>query len=93
MEQVLYGSLHVHIVEPLSMKCLHVLYDSYGPPYPIWNRYHMVPTHAQYYFFRSPISYMEKVSYGSPHVCMVLPHMKCVHVLYVSYGPPVPYME
>ena len=35
MEQVLYGPPHV--------KCLHVLYDSYGPPYLIWDRYYMVP--------------------------------------------------
>ena len=30
------------------MKCLHIIYDSYGPPIPylIWNRYHVVPPHV-----------------------------------------------
>ena len=31
-----------HVVPP-HVKCLHVLYDPYCPPYCIWNRYHMVP--------------------------------------------------
>ena len=30
------------------VKCLDVLYDSSGPPYLIWNRYHMVPPHILY---------------------------------------------
>ena len=59
----------------------HVLYDSYGPPYLIWNRY-------------LPLPFMEQVLYGSPlNVCMVPPHVKCLHVLYDSYGPHIPYME
>ena len=65
MDQVLYGPPHVHMV-PCHVKCLHVLYDSYGPPYLIWNRYHIVPPHVcmvsphvKYDFFRSPIPYME----------------------------------
>ena len=44
MEQVLYGPLTC-MYGP-HMWHLHVLHDSYGPPYLIWNRYHMVnPTY------------------------------------------------
>ena len=63
----LYGtaivwSPHVHMVSP-NVKCLHVFYDSHGPPIPymeyvsdgppylIWNRYHMVPPHMYYMIF------------------------------------------
>ena len=42
MDQVLYGPLTCTYGPP-HVKCLHVLYDSYGPPYLIWNRYHMAP--------------------------------------------------
>ena len=42
MEQ---GPPHVCMF-PLHVKCLHVLYDSYGPPYLTWNRYHMFPSHV-----------------------------------------------
>ena len=78
----IYGAPHV--------KCLHVLYDSYGPPYLIWNWYHMVPhmydmifsgQHVLNMTLMVPIPYMELVFYGPPHV-------KCLHVLYDSYGPP-----
>ena len=31
-----------HMVPP-HVKCLHILYDSYGPPNLVWNRYLMVP--------------------------------------------------
>ena len=70
------------------VKSLHVLYNSYGPPYLIWNRYHMVP----HMYIWSPLPYMEQVSYGPPTCTYGLPHVKCLHVLYDFYGP-IPYME
>ena len=36
---------HVCMV-PQHVKCLPVLYESYGTLYLIWNRYHMVPPHV-----------------------------------------------
>ena len=54
---------------PPHVKCLHVLYDSYGPPYLIWNRYQGPP---KYIWF--PLPYMEHESYGPP-TCTYGPHM------------------
>ena len=59
MDQVSY--------HPPYVKCLHVLYDSYGPPYFIWNRYYMVPhiyvwsphMHDMSNTLMAPIPYME----------------------------------
>ena len=76
---------------------------SYGPPYLIWNRYHMVPPHVK-------CPHVLYDSYGPPYLiwnryCM---SPTCTygppHVLYDSYGPhtlygigilwsPLPYME
>ena len=47
---------------PPHVKCLHVLYASYGTPYLIWNRYCMVPPHVCYDVndtYDPPIPYME----------------------------------
>ena len=47
------------------VKCIHVLYDSYGPPYIIWYRYLMVPhmyvwsPHMYCMTLMVPIPYME----------------------------------
>ena len=56
-------------------------YDSNGPQYLIWNRYHMVhPT----YMYDPPHMYVWSTNMyvWSP------PHVKCLHVLYESSGPP-----
>ena len=63
---IIWSPQHVHMVPP------HVLYDSYVPPYLIWNRYHMaphvsmVPPHVR--SDGPPLLYMEQVSYGSPNM-------------------------
>ena len=68
--------------DPPHVKCLHFLYDSYGPPYLIWNRYLMVP-----------LPDMEQVSYGLPTCMYGPPHVQSdgsplPHMEQVSYGPP-----
>ena len=55
----------------------HVLYDSYGPPYLILNRYHVVTL----YLIWNRYCVVPPCTYGPPHV-------KCLHILYDSYGPP-----
>ena len=42
MECVSYGP-PTFTYGPPHVKCLHVLYESYGPPYLIWNGYHGPP--------------------------------------------------
>ena len=84
MEQLSYDPPHVCMVPP-HVRCLHVLYHSYGPPYLIWNRYHMVPWHQ----CMVPLTlYGTGIVWFPPHVHMVPSHVKCLHVLYDSYGPP-----
>ena len=70
-----------------------VLYDSYGPPYLIWNGYCMVPQHVcmvppcvkclhvLYGFYSPHTLYGIGIVWSPPHVHMV-PHM-----YYVTYGP------
>ena len=92
---------HVCMV-PLHVKCLHILYDTYGPhicmEY-VWNRYHMVPPHVLYDSYGPPFLiwnrylmvpltlYETGIVWSPPHVCMVPLHVKCLHILYDSYGP------
>ena len=63
MEQVSYGPPTCTYGCP-HVKWLHVLYDSYGPPYLIWNRYHMVLPHV---CITSHICDMSK-TYGPPYL-------------------------
>ena len=74
MEWVLYGPLHVHMVPP-HVKCLHVIYNSYGPHtlYGIgilWSPHMYIwsPLHVPYDSYGPPLLYMEQVSYGPPHL-------------------------
>ena len=48
----------------VNVKCFHVLYDSYDPPYLIWNRYLMVPL----YLIRNR-------NHIVPPTCIYGPHM------------------
>ena len=40
---IIWSPQHVCMVPP-QLKCIDILYDSYGPPCLIWIRYHVVPT-------------------------------------------------
>ena len=55
---------------------VHYLYDSYGPPYLVCNRYLMVPLTLH----GTGIAL-------SPYMYVWFPHVKWLHVLYNSYGP------
>ena len=71
MEQVLYGPPHV--------KCLHVLYDSYGPHHTL---YGIGILWSPITLYGTGIIWSTMCTYGFH------PHVKCLHVLYDSYGPP-----
>ena len=69
---------------PPHVKCLHVLYDSYGPPYLIWNRYHMVSPTYRYGPPKCTMTLMvPHTLYGIGILWSPLPYMK-----QVLYGPP-----
>ena len=68
------GMIPACMYGPPHVKCLHVLYDSYGPPIHYMEKVSYGPPHVHVV---SPLSYMEQVSYGSP-TCMIQ----------VLYGPP-----
>ena len=95
----LYGtgivwSPHMYIWFLPHVKYLHVLYDSYGPPYLIWNRYVMVPlTLYGTCIVRSPHMWSIFVFYMTPMVPHTLygigviwcpPHV-CMVLLIVWY--------
>ena len=67
---------HLHMVSSHVM-CLHVLYDYYGPPYLIWNRYHMVPQHVHM------VPHMYFMTLMAPHT------LYGIGILW----SPLPYME
>ena len=70
---------------PWHVKCLHVLYDSYGPPYLIWNGYHLVPPHVH-----MVPDHMYNMTYDLPLLIWnryrIVPPLSYMKQLW--YGPP-----